>query len=105
MTHTQEKFVTYEEIQANPMLQWFFERFSNREIKRTAEDEFFKEWQEYVKNEDMERVYFLEPLKGKDPREAILDETAYCRTMAHFLFFRQFSYEYYEFILSTIKNI
>lgn len=49
MTHTQEKFVTYEEIQANPMLQWFFEGFSNDEIKRTAEDEFFKEWQEYVK--------------------------------------------------------
>ncbi|WP_334095089.1 ankyrin repeat domain-containing protein [Helicobacter typhlonius] len=104
MTHTQEKFVTYEEIQANPMLQWFFEGFSNDEIKRTAEDKFFKEWQEYVKNEDMERVYFLEPLKGKDPREAILDETAYCFTMAQFLFFRQFSYEYYEFILQFIHD-
>ena len=103
MTHTQEKFVTYEEIQANPMLKWFFERFSNPEIKRTAEDEFFKEWQEYVKNEDMERVYFLEPLKGKDPRDAILGNS-YCRTMAQFLFRGQFSYEYYEFILQFIHD-
>ncbi|WP_300856759.1 ankyrin repeat domain-containing protein [uncultured Helicobacter sp.] len=103
MQNTQEKIVTYEEIQANPMLKWFFERFSNDEIKRTAEDEFFKEWQEYVKNEDMERVYFLEPLKGKDPREAILGST-YCRTMAQFLFLGQFSYEYYEFILQFIHD-
>ena len=103
MQNTQEKIVTYEEIQANPMLKWFFERFSNPEIKRTAEDEFFKEWQEYVKNEDMERVYFLEPLKGKDPRDAILGNT-YCRTMAQFLFRGQFSYEYYEFILQFIHD-
>ncbi len=31
------------------MLKWFFEGLSNDEIKRTAEDKFFKEWQEYVK--------------------------------------------------------
>ncbi len=49
MQNTQEKIVTYEEIQANPMLKWFFEWYSNDEIKRTAEDKFFKEWQEYVK--------------------------------------------------------
>lgn len=103
MQNTQEKIVTYEEIQANPMLQWFFEWFSNREIKRTAEDEFFKEWQEYVKNEDMERIYLLEPLEDKSVKKLHWRDRL---TMAQFIFLHPvyFSYEYYEFILQFIHD-
>ena len=45
MQNTQNEFMVYKEIQENTMLKWFFDS----KIKHTAEDEFFKEWQEYVK--------------------------------------------------------
>lgn len=103
MQNTQEKIVTYEEIQANPMLKWFFEGLSNDEIKRTAEDKFFKEWQEYVKNENMERVYLLEPLEAKSVKNLHWRDRL---TMAQFIFLHPvyFSYEYYEFILQFIHD-
>ncbi|EOJ1481744.1 hypothetical protein [Campylobacter coli] len=42
---TKEKIISYEEVQANPMLKWFFDR----EIKHSIKDKYYKEWQEYVK--------------------------------------------------------
>ena len=99
MQNTQEKIVTYEEIQENTMLKWFFDS----KIKHTAEDEFFKEWQEYVKNEDMERIYLLEPLEAKSVKNLHWRDRL---TMAQFIFLHPvyFSYEYYEFILQFIHD-
>ena len=45
MQNTQNEFIVYKEIQENTMLKWLFDS----KIKHTTEDEFFKEWQEYVK--------------------------------------------------------
>ncbi|TLD88505.1 BspA family leucine-rich repeat surface protein [Helicobacter sp. MIT 03-1614] len=99
MQNTQEKIVTYEEIQKNTMLKWFFDS----KIKHTADDEFFKAWQEYIKNEDMERIYLLEPLEDKSVKKLHWSDRL---TMAQFIFLHPvyFSYEYYEFILQFIHD-
>ncbi|EKA8494999.1 ankyrin repeat domain-containing protein, partial [Campylobacter coli] len=41
---TKEKIISYEEVQANPMLKWFFDR----EIKHSIKDKYYKEWQEFI---------------------------------------------------------
>ncbi len=99
MQNTQNEFIVYKEIQENTMLKWFFDS----KIKHTTEDEFFKEWQEYVKNEDMERIYLLEPLEAKSVKNLHWRDRL---TMAQFIFLHPvyFSYEYYEFILQFIHN-
>ncbi len=81
------------------MLKWLFDS----KIKHTTEDEFFKEWQEYVKNENMERVYLLEPLEAKSVKNLHWRDRL---TMAQFIFLHPvyFSYEYYEFILQFIHD-
>ena len=99
MQNTQNEFIIYKEIQKNTMLKWLFDS----KIKHTTEDEFFKEWQEYVKNENMERVYLLEPLEAKSVKNLHWRDRL---TMAQFIFLHPvyFSYEYYEFILQFIHN-
>lgn len=99
MQNTQNEFMVYKEIQENTMLKWFFDS----KIKHTAEDEFFKEWQEYIKNEDMEKVYLLEPLEAKSVEKLHWRDKL---TMAQFIFLHPiyFSYEYYEFILQFIHD-
>ena len=89
----------HKEIQKNTMLKWLFDS----KIKHTTEDEFFKEWQEYVKNENMERVYLLEPLEAKSVKNLHWRDRL---TMAQFIFLHPvyFSYEYYEFILQFIHD-
>ena len=61
------------------------------------------EWQEYVKNENMERVYLLEPLEAKSVKNLHWRDRL---TMAQFIFLHPvyFSYEYYEFILQFIHD-
>ena len=99
MQNTQNEFIIYKEIQKNTMLKWLFDS----KIKHTTEDEFFKEWQEYVKNENMERVYLLEPLEAKSVKNLHWRDRL---TMAQFIFLHPvyFSYEYYEFILQFIHD-
>ncbi len=99
MQNTQNEFIVYKEIQENTMLKWFFDS----KIKHTTEDEFFKEWQEYVKNENMYRVYLLEPLEAKSVKNLHWRDRL---TMAQFIFLHPiyFSYEYYEFILQFIHD-
>ena len=99
MQNTQNEFMVYKEIQENTMLKWFFDS----KIKHTAEDEFFKAWQEYIKNEDMEKVYLLEPLEAKSVEKLHWSDKL---TMAQFIFLHPiyFSYEYYEFILQFIHD-
>ena len=99
MQNTQNEFIIYKEIQKNTMLKWLFDS----KIKHTTEDEFFKEWQEYVKNEDMERIYLLEPLEAKSVKNLHWRDRL---TMAQFIFLHPvyFSYEYYEFILQFIHD-
>ncbi len=99
MQNTQNEFIVYKEIQENTMLKWLFDS----KIKHTTEDEFFKEWQEYVKNENMERVYLLEPLEAKSVKNLHWRDRL---TMAQFIFLHPvyFSYEYYEFILQFIHD-
>ena len=99
MQNTQNEFIIYKEIQKNTMLKWLFDS----KIKHTTEDEFFKEWQEYVKNENMERVYLLEPLEAKSVKNLHWRDRL---TMAQFICLHPvyFSYEYYEFILQFIHD-
>ncbi len=99
MQNTQNELIVYKEIQENTMLKWFFDS----KIKHTTEDEFFKEWQEYVKNEDMERIYLLEPLEAKSVKNLHWRDRL---TMSQFIFLHPiyFSYEYYEFILQFIHD-
>ena len=99
MQNTQNEFMVYKEIQENTMLKWFFDS----KIKHTADDEFFKAWQEYIKNEDMKRVYLLEPLEDKSVKKLHWSDRL---TMAQFIFLHPvyFSYEYYEFILQFIHD-
>lgn len=101
----EEKVVYYEQIQANPMLRWFF-FFDKGDY--TAESEYFKEWQEYVRQEDMYRVYLLKPLKeGEEAREVIREaERLVAPTMAQWVFLKDgvFSDEYREFILQFIHD-
>ncbi|EAH5730505.1 ankyrin repeat domain-containing protein, partial [Campylobacter coli] len=53
---TKEKIISYEEVQANPMLKWFFDR----EIKHSIKDKYYKEWQEFIHKEGINVVCIIE---------------------------------------------
>ncbi|TKX33697.1 ankyrin repeat domain-containing protein [Campylobacter taeniopygiae] len=96
---TKEKIISYEEVQANPMLQWFFDT----EIKHSIKDKYYKEWQEYVKKTDLNTMYIIENPKGKD----VYDLYPYQRpSMASHLFggHELYDHEFHEFILQFIKD-
>lgn len=54
MQNTQEKIVTYEEIQANPMLRWFFD-----ERDHSENDEYYSQWIEYIKAIDLDSTLYI----------------------------------------------
>ncbi|RTJ03588.1 hypothetical protein C3H99_08480 [Campylobacter jejuni] len=95
----EEKIISYEEVQANPMLKWFFDR----EIKHSIKDKYYKEWQEFIHKEGINVVCIIEDPKGKDIyeldlwyRSTILDplfHLAWC-----------YDYEFFEFILQFVKD-
>ncbi|EAM0355013.1 ankyrin repeat domain-containing protein [Campylobacter coli] len=96
---TKEKIISYEEVQANPMLKWFFDR----EIKHSIKDKYYKEWQEYVKKTDLNTMYIIEDPKGKD----IYDLYPIQRpTIAYYLFclHKAYDHEFREFILQFVKD-
>ncbi|EAL0272076.1 ankyrin repeat domain-containing protein [Campylobacter lari] len=96
---TKEKIISYEEVQANPMLKWFFDR----EIKHSIKDKYYKEWQEYVKKIDLNTIYITEDPKGKD----IYDLYPIQRpTIAYYLFclHKAYDHEFHEFILQFVKD-
>ncbi|HED6588233.1 ankyrin repeat domain-containing protein [Campylobacter coli] len=96
---TKEKIISYEEVQANPMLKWFFDR----EIKHSIKDKYYKEWQEYVKKTDLNTMYIIKDPKGKD----IYDLYPIQRpTIAYYLFclHKAYDHEFREFILQFIKD-
>ncbi|WP_337195413.1 hypothetical protein [Campylobacter sp. B0100352/1] len=57
---TKEKFISYEEVQANPMLKWFF--YEECSVK----DKYYQEWQEFVKKTDLNTIYVIRDPKGRD---------------------------------------
>ncbi|MFY4691547.1 ankyrin repeat domain-containing protein [Campylobacter jejuni] len=96
---TKEKIISYEEVQANPMLKWFFDR----EIKHSIKDKYYKEWQEYVKKIDLNTMYIIKDPKGKD----IYDLYPIQRpTIAYYLFclHKAYDHEFHEFILQFVKD-
>ncbi|MBT0832230.1 ankyrin repeat domain-containing protein, partial [Campylobacter lari] len=96
---TKEKIISYEEVQANPMLKWFFDR----EIKHSIKDKYYKEWQEYVKKIDLNTIYITEDPKGKD----IYDLYPIQRpTIAYYLFclHKAYDHEFHKFILQFVKD-
>ncbi|MCV3454678.1 ankyrin repeat domain-containing protein [Campylobacter sp. FU_520] len=96
---TKEKIISYEEVQANPMLKWFFDR----EIKHSIKDKYYKEWQEFIHKEGINVVCIIEDPKGKDILELDLWDR---RTILDPLFHLAWSYDYefFEFILQFAKD-
>ncbi|ECW8955343.1 ankyrin repeat domain-containing protein [Campylobacter lari] len=96
---TKEKIISYEEVQANPMLKWFFDR----EIKHSIKDKYYKEWQEFIHKEGINVVCITEDPKAKDILE--LDPWDR-RTILDPLFSDAWSYDYefFEFILQFVKD-
>ncbi|HDZ4329969.1 TPA: ankyrin repeat domain-containing protein, partial [Campylobacter jejuni] len=96
----EEKIISYEEVQANPMLQWFFDR----EIKHSIKDKYYKEWQEFIHKEGINVVCIIKDPKGKDilkldpwhDRVAMLDQL-FCDDWSY-------DYEFFEFILQFVKD-
>ncbi|TKX32366.1 hypothetical protein CQA76_04630, partial [Campylobacter aviculae] len=92
-----EKIISYEEVQANPMLKWFF--YEDCSVK----DKYYQEWQEYVKKSDLNTIYVIRDPKGRD----IYDLYPYERpSMASYLFgwHDLYDHEFHEFILQFIKD-
>ncbi|ENQ0328787.1 ankyrin repeat domain-containing protein [Campylobacter jejuni] len=92
-----EKIVSYKEVQANPMLKWFF--YEECSIK----DKYYQEWQEYVKKTDLNTMYIIEDPKGKDIYDL---HPGQIPTIAYYLFclHEAYDHEFFEFILQFIKD-
>ncbi|MBZ7936662.1 ankyrin repeat domain-containing protein, partial [Campylobacter sp. B0100352/1] len=96
----EEKIISYEEFQANPMLQWFFDT----EIKHSIKDKYYKEWQDFINKEGINVICIIEDPKGKDileldpwhDRVAMLDQL-FCDDWCY-------DYEFFEFILQFVKD-
>ncbi|TKX33698.1 ankyrin repeat domain-containing protein [Campylobacter taeniopygiae] len=95
---TKEKIISYEEFQANPMLQWFFDT----EIKHSIKDKYYKEWQDFINKEGINVICITKDPKGEDilkldlwDRKTILDPLFH---------FACYDYEFFEFILQFIKD-
>ncbi|HFP7489777.1 TPA: ankyrin repeat domain-containing protein [Campylobacter jejuni] len=97
---TEEKIISYEEFQANPMLQWFFDT----EIKHSIKDKYYKEWQDFINKEGINVICIIKDPKGKDILK--LDPWHNRVTMLDQLFCDDWSYDYefFEFILQFVKD-
>ncbi|HFZ5020261.1 ankyrin repeat domain-containing protein [Campylobacter jejuni] len=99
----EEKIISYEEFQANPMLQWFFDA----EIKHSIKDKYYKEWQEFIHKEGINVVCITADPKGKNILELDPLFAPYGRpAMLYQLFSDDWSYDYefFEFILQFVKD-
>ncbi|TKX33744.1 hypothetical protein CQA75_06020 [Campylobacter taeniopygiae] len=77
------------EVQDNPMLEWFFDR-----REHSVKDEYYKEWQEYVKKADLNAVYTIKEYNSE------------YTSIAQHLFIRHDLYddEFFEYALQFIKE-
>ncbi len=91
MQNTQEKIVTYKEIQENTMLKWFFDKTT----KHNPENKYFKDWQEYVRKEDIANTFYAYTENNKNPR-----------TMPQFLggCYYVYTYEFFAHIVDFITD-
>lgn len=103
MQNTQEKIVTYEEIQANPMLKWFFDKRDH-----SVDDEFYSQWKEYIKAIDLNSTLYIYMkskfdinLSDKFDRKALQPLTMPQYLMLQFSFF---SSEFFTQILEYISD-
>ncbi|WP_232364891.1 hypothetical protein [Campylobacter aviculae] len=96
---TKEKIISYEEFQANPMLQWFFDK----KIKHSIKDKYYKEWQDFINKEGINVICIIEDPKGGDILELDLwDRRAILDPLFHFAW--SYDYEFFEFILQFVKD-